>query len=131
MQSRRINPWQWQDQFGFSQAVEVPGGRQVLYCAGQASLDAEGRPVHAGDMGMQIKQAMDNLETLLRESGYDLASVVRFTIYTTDVDQLFASYGELAGRLARAGVQPAMTLLGVTRLAFPEMMVEIEATAVK
>lgn len=132
MQRRTVNPWQWQDQFGFSQALEVTAGQHVLYCAGQASMDAqEGKPAHPGDMGAQIRQAMDSLEEVLTRAGYSFSDIVRLNVYTTDVDQFFASYGEMAGRLAQAGIQPAMTLLGVARLAFPELMVEIEATAVK
>jgi len=50
MEQRIINPWKWQDQFAFAQAYEVSGGERVLYCAGQASVDAEGRPAHVGDM---------------------------------------------------------------------------------
>jgi enamine deaminase RidA (YjgF/YER057c/UK114 family) len=50
--------------------------------------------------------------------------------YTTDVDRFFEAYDVVAGRLAEAGCQPSSTLLGVTRLAFPELLVEIEATAV-
>lgn len=131
MERRTINPWQWQDQFGFSQALEITAGQHVLYCAGQTSIDAQGNPSHPGDIGAQVRQAMDNLDEVLSRAGYSLSDLVRLNVYTTDVDQLFASYDELVGRLAQAGVQPAMTLLGVTRLAFPELMVEIEATAVK
>ena len=45
---RIINPWKWQDNFGFVQANETSGGQRVLYCAGQASMDTDGRPVHPG-----------------------------------------------------------------------------------
>lgn len=131
MERRTINPWQWQDQFGFSQALEITAGQHVLYCAGQTSIDAQGNPSHPGNIGAQVRQAVDNLDEVLSRAGYSLSDLVRLNVYTTDVDQLFASYDELVGRLAQAGVQPAMTLLGVTRLAFPELMVEIEATAVK
>ena len=74
--------------------------------------------------------AIDNLEAVLREAGMGLANVVRLNIYTTDVDLFFANYGPMTERLAAAGVAPPGTLLGVARLAFPELMVEIEATAV-
>jgi enamine deaminase RidA (YjgF/YER057c/UK114 family) len=119
--TRTVNPWTWQDQFGYSQALETMAKQRVLYCAGQVS----------GDMAAQIQQAMDNLETVLTRAEYSLADVVRLTIYTTDVDALFESYGEIVGRLASVDAQPPITLLGVTRLAFPELMVEIEATAAK
>jgi 2-iminobutanoate/2-iminopropanoate deaminase len=81
-------------------------------------------------MRAQITQAMDNLETVLREAGAELADVVRLNYYTTDVDLFFEAYDATVGRLAEAGCRPASTLLGVSSLAFPEFMVEIEATAV-
>ena len=67
---------------------------------------------------------------MLREAKAGLSDVVRLNIYATDVDRFLEAFGAAAGRLAQAGCQPASTLLGVTRLAFPEMLVEIEATAV-
>jgi 2-iminobutanoate/2-iminopropanoate deaminase len=130
VQRRIINPWTWQDNFGFVQANEVSGTQRTLFLAGQASVDAEGRPVNAEDMGAQLTQAMDNLETVLREAGAELSDVVRLNYYTTDVDRFFEAVGVAAGRLTEAGCRPASTLLGVTRLVFPELLVEIEATAV-
>jgi enamine deaminase RidA (YjgF/YER057c/UK114 family) len=115
---------------GYVQANEVAGAGRTIYCAGQGSVDEEGRPMHSGDMGAQMGQALDNLEAVLEEAGAGLSDVVRLNIYTTDVDRFLEAYGSLAGRLTEAGCRPASTLVGVTRLAYPEMMVEIEATAV-
>lgn len=131
MERKMINPWTWQDQFGFSQAMEISGGQRVLYCAGQLSTDENGAPVHAGDMAAQIGQAFDNLEVVLQKAGFSLAEVVRLNYYTTDVDLMIENWGVLVGRLAQVGCQPSSTLLGVARLAFPDMLIEIEATAVK
>ena len=130
VERRIVNPWSWQDQMGYVQANEVYGAQRTLFCAGQTSVDEEGRPLHAGDMGAQLAQALDNLETVLGAAGAALSDVMRLNIYTTDVDLLFEAYGPAAARLAEAGCRPASTLLGVTRLAFPELLVEIEATAV-
>jgi enamine deaminase RidA (YjgF/YER057c/UK114 family) len=130
MERRVINPWTWQDRFGFVQAHEVSGAERTLYCAGQTSSDADGNPVHPGDMGAQLGQALDNLETVLSEAGFELSQVVRLNTYTTDVDAFLAASGETAARLAEAGCRPSATLLGVARLAFPEFLVELEATAV-
>jgi enamine deaminase RidA (YjgF/YER057c/UK114 family) len=115
---------------GYVQANDVAGAGRTIYCAGQGSVEEEGRPAHPGDMGAQMGQALDNLEAVLEEAGAGLSDVVRLNIYTTDVDRFLEAYGSLASRLAEAGYRPASTLLGVTRLAYPEMMVEIEATAV-
>jgi enamine deaminase RidA (YjgF/YER057c/UK114 family) len=131
MERRVINPWTWQDQFAFVQANEVSGHQRMLVCAGQTSSAPDGTPIHAGDIAAQITQALDNLQTVLSESGFEMSDVVRLTYYTTDMDGFLGAYGTLAGRLAETNCKPAATLLGVTRLAFPEFMVEIEATAVK
>jgi enamine deaminase RidA (YjgF/YER057c/UK114 family) len=130
MDKKVVNPWTWQDNFGFSQALELKGGQRTLVCAGQASVNADGEPVHAGDFAAQANQAIDNLETVLKQAGFALADVVRLNYYVTDVDTALGSFDKVGGRLAAAGCVPASTLLGVTRLAFPELMIEIEATAV-
>ena len=131
MEQRQINPWKWQDQYGFSQGIEVTNASRVLYCAGQASVDENGKPVHAGDMRKQIEQAFRNLDAVLKASGFSLANVVRLNYYTTDVDAFLAAGDVVGGRLAAAASQPSGTLLGVAKLAFPGLMIEIEATAVK
>jgi len=112
---------------------EVSGAQRTIFCAGQTSVDEEGRPVHPEDMRAQISQALTNIETVLDHAGFELSDVVRLNYYTTDVDGFFeAFWGEdaLVTRLTEAGCRPASTLLGVARLAFPELLVEIEATAV-
>lgn len=131
MEQKTINPWDWQNQLGFSQAIEVRAAQRVLYCAGQASMSADGRPLHAGDMRAQIGQALDNVEVVLKSAGLSLSDVVRLNYYTTNVDDFFAAYEVVLRRLKDAGIQPSSTLLGVSRLAFPELLIEIEATAVK
>jgi enamine deaminase RidA (YjgF/YER057c/UK114 family) len=125
-----VNPWQWSLQFGFNQGEIVEGGQRVLFCAGQTAVDGDGAPQHPGDMAAQIALAADNLEAVLRDAGMTLANVVRLNFYTTDVDAFIANAGVLGERTGAAGVAPPGTLLGVARLAFPELMVELEATAV-
>jgi enamine deaminase RidA (YjgF/YER057c/UK114 family) len=80
-------------------------------------------------MRAQIIQALDNVETVLRVAGFTLSDVVRLNYYITDVDRFFEAYDALATRLAESGCQPASTLVGVARLALPELLVEFEATA--
>jgi enamine deaminase RidA (YjgF/YER057c/UK114 family) len=130
MERRIINPWTWQDEFGYVQANEVSGAQRTLYCSGQAANDETGAAVLAGDMRGQIGLALANLETLLAAAGFAFADIVRLNIFTTDVDQFYANYDAFIGPLAEAGCQHTGCLIGVARLAFPEMMVEIEATAV-
>jgi enamine deaminase RidA (YjgF/YER057c/UK114 family) len=124
-----VNPWTWQERYGFVHGTVVPAAARTLYVAGQASTDDDGNPVHAGDMVAQVTQSIDNIERVLTEAGMTLADVVRLNVYTTDVDAFFAAHPTLVARFDAAGCRPASTLLGVTRLAFPEMLVELEATA--
>ncbi len=126
---RVVNPWKWQDPLGFVQAHEVTGAH-LVYCAGQASVDENGQPLHVGDMRAQAHQSLDNLQHVLTDAGLTLADVVRLNYYTTDVDAFFATFDEVVSRLAATGCRPACTLLGVQRLAYPELLVEMEATAV-
>jgi enamine deaminase RidA (YjgF/YER057c/UK114 family) len=125
-----VNPWQWSIDFGFNQGELVKGGTRVLFCSGQTSVDENGAPQHAGDMAAQIALAADNLEAVLAAAGMTFANIVRLNFYTTDPDAFMANAEVLGQRTGAAGVAPAGTLLGVARLAFPELMIEIEATAV-
>ena len=129
MERTAINPWPWSVEVGYNQAELVSGVTRTLHLAGQTAMDADGRPQHAGDMAGQVGLALDNVEAVLAAAGMSLADVVRMNIYTTDVDALLGSYGVIAERLGGAGVQPPGTLLGVTRLADSELLVELEATA--
>jgi enamine deaminase RidA (YjgF/YER057c/UK114 family) len=129
MQRRIVNPWTWQDAMGFVQANEVTGAQRVLICSGQTSVDADGNPLHPGNMRGQMEQAIDNLETVLTQGGMTFADVMRLNIYTTDMEQFFAHYEYFSTRLGQAGCRFAGTLLGVQRLADPSLLLEIEATA--
>jgi len=130
LQRTAVNPWTWSAELGFDQGVLVCGDPRTLYCAGQTATSGDGKPRHAGDLAAQLALSLDNLEAVLAEAGMSLANLVRLTVYTTDVDLLLAHYGGLASRLGAAGVAPPTTLLGVTRLAVPDLVVELEGTAV-
>src|ERR1700730_18704522 len=104
-----INPWKWQDPLGFVQANEVTGGHRVLYCAGQVSVDADGRPVHADNIGAQLNRAIDNLEQVLSAAGFGLQDVVRLNIYTTDIEGFSANRSVFIDRLLRKGCRQAST----------------------
>ena len=123
------NPWTWQEQFGFDQATEVQGESRTLHCAGQTAMDADGVPQHEGDMAKQIGAALDNVETVLASAKLTLADVVKINVYVTDMDAFFEHYALYAERLGSAGCRYSGTLLEVKRLAMPELMLEIEATA--
>jgi enamine deaminase RidA (YjgF/YER057c/UK114 family) len=129
MNQRIINPWTWQEPFAFVQGKEISGHQRVLFLAGQTSVDQNGKLLHPGDMRAQMAQALDNVETVLHGAGMDLSNIVRLNYYVTDVDLFFKEHDVLIERLNRAGCRSVGTLLGVSRLAFPGILIEMEATA--
>ncbi|MGA6208001.1 RidA family protein [Nocardia testacea] len=130
MERTAVNPVAWSKEMGFNQGELVSGHTRTLYCSGQTAMSDDGTPQHAGDMAAQLASSLDNLAAVLGEAGMSLANLVRLNVYTTDVDLVFQHYGVLATRLAASGVAPATTMLGVTRLAIPGLLVELEGTAV-
>ncbi|MEU0245702.1 RidA family protein [Streptomyces sp. NPDC006235] len=130
MERTAVNPVTWSVDLGFNQGEVVSGHTRTLYISGQTAMSDEGKPRHDGDMAAQLALSIDNMEAVLDEAGMSLVNVVRLNVYTTDVDLLFQHYGVLAGRLGAAGVAPTTTMLGVTRLAIPGQLVELEGTAV-
>jgi enamine deaminase RidA (YjgF/YER057c/UK114 family) len=130
MDRSAVNPWMWSTELGYNQGEIVSGHTRTLYCSGQTAMSGDGKPQHADDLAAQLALSLDNLEAVLGEAGMSLANLVRLNVYTTDVDRLFEHYGALASRLGAAGVAPSTTMLGVTRLAIPTLMVELEGTAV-
>lgn len=130
--SKIILPWTWGDKWGFVPAVESTGFTRIIHCAGQCDQSrVDGHPYHLDDMNAQVSGAIDNVEAVLASAGLTLANVVRLNYYVTDMPAFNAVPDEMhIGRLRNAGCRPASTLLGVSALAIPGMMVEIEATAV-
>jgi enamine deaminase RidA (YjgF/YER057c/UK114 family) len=130
MEKKIVNPWTWQDKFGFVQANDIIGAKRHVFCSGQVSVDNEGNPIHAGDMAAQIHQIFDNLEAVLHQAGVQLSDVVRLTYYTTDIEAFLQAGAALGERLGKGGCKPASTLLGVSSLFHPDIVIEIEATVV-
>lgn len=128
MEKHQINPWAWQDAAGFSQAWRVDGGGSIVFVSGQAPISADGQLVGEHDFEAQVRQVFANLRTVLEQAGGGLESVVKLTVFLTDMTRL-RDYTRIKGEFF-TGSQPAATAVGVTELARPEMMVEVEAFAV-
>lgn len=129
MNRSAVNPWDWSLKLGYNQAEIIESATRQLVCAGQTAVDDKGNPQHAGDMRAQISLALDNLEAVLAHAGMGLADVTRIGVYTTDVDEALKNFDLLGMRFGSQQSAPPMTLLGVSRLAIPELLFEIEASA--
>ena len=124
------NPTPWLQGFGLNHAVEVRGGERTLYLSGQTSSDADGSPLHPGDMVAQYKQAWSCLMDALASAGMDASNLVRLNFYVTDVPTFMAAAEEIMPIHGAAGAEIVSTLLGVKELYHPDIMIEIEGTAV-
>ncbi len=134
MSKRTINPWPWSEPLGYSQGVLVKQPREILYVAGQGSIDAEGNVVHVGDVVAQSRKAMDNVQTVLEAAGMSLADVVNYDVHAVDLQDYFMSgaHEQVAKRFAQAGNLPAGGIATESpALALPGMLVEITVTAAR
>ncbi|WP_316828273.1 RidA family protein [Pedobacter miscanthi] len=129
MEKRIINPWQWQDQRSYVQAVEVKNVTGTLYISGQTAINAEGISSDA-DMKTQLIQALQNLETVIAEAGYACSGIVRLNIYTTATAELWPHFNIFQDWIAKHNIRQSLTLLEVKSL-FETLKVELEATVVK
>ncbi|MDJ1505828.1 RidA family protein [Xanthocytophaga agilis] len=129
MEKRAINPWQWQDQRSYVQAVEVKQTEGILYCSGQAAVHADGRS-STDDMKTQLLLAIRNLEQVIHEAGYECQNIVRLNVFTTSSAELFTCFDVFQDWVAKHSIQQATTLLEVKSL-FETLKIELEATVVK
>ncbi|HEY1443360.1 MAG TPA: Rid family hydrolase [Acidimicrobiales bacterium] len=125
-----VNPWEWSKAFGFSQAVKLTDTRELLVCSGQTAMGPDGSLPPSADMGQQVRTALENVVAVLEAGGMTPANIVRSNIYTTDVDACIGVLGSTVQEVL-GSILPASTLLGVNRLAFPELLVEIEVIAAR
>ena len=115
----------WEPIVGYSRAVRI--GNQV-FVTGTTATDTEGNIVGKGDPAAQTAQAIENIRTALRKAGADLEDVVRTRMFVTDIGQ----WEEIGRAHARyfSTILPATTMVEISRLIHPDMLVEIEADAV-
>jgi enamine deaminase RidA (YjgF/YER057c/UK114 family) len=112
----------------YAQGVKTTGGT-IVWISGQVSQDRDGKVVHQGDFAAQGRQALANLKAMVEAAGGTIHDIIKVNTYLTDL-----RYREELARIRAEffpdGKLPASTLVGVTGLADPDMLLEIEAIAV-
>ncbi|MDO6516622.1 RidA family protein [Zobellia uliginosa] len=129
MKKNSINPWQWQNERSYVQAVEVIHPSATLYISGQTAIDAHGKSSTA-DMKTQLIKTIQNLEKIVEEAGFECKNIVRLNIYTTSTDDFFSCFDIFQNWISRHKIQQASTVLEVKRL-FETLKIELEATVIK
>ena len=135
MNRTAINPTEWGLQWSMNQAEVVEGLSRYVHFSGQVALEADAdsemgvRVVGEGDIRAQMEAALSNIDDILEAAGMTRANILSLRFFTTDVDGVLEHYDVYAGWIGEAGIMPPQTLLGVNRLALPDLLIEIEATA--
>jgi 2-iminobutanoate/2-iminopropanoate deaminase len=129
MEKRIINPWTWQNDRNYAQAVEVKNVQSTLYVSGQTAIDDNGISSDA-DMKTQITKTIENLEKVILQADFELKNMVRLNVFTTDHPAFFENFDILQSWITKHGIQQATTVIEVKTL-FETLKVEMEATIVK
>ncbi|WP_179375988.1 RidA family protein [Winogradskyella wichelsiae] len=129
MEKRIINPWEWQNERSYVQAVEVTKPEGTLYISGQTAIDDDGKS-STSNMKAQLIQAIENLESVIKEAGYECENIVRLNIYATSSEELFLCFDVFQNWITEHNIKQASTVLEVKSL-FETLKVELEATVVK
>ncbi|MCC6385599.1 MAG: RidA family protein [Bacteroidia bacterium] len=116
---------EWENRIGYSRAVRTGN---IITISGTTALDDGGNPL-VDDMEGQTLAIFRKIESVLKQAGSSLHEVVRIRIYVTDIsrwEEIAIAFNNVFGN-----IKPALTLVEVSRLIHPDMLIEIEATAVK
>ena len=111
-----------------SQGVEVPAGKMV-FVSGQVARDLDGSIAGVGDITTQTRKVLQNMQSVLAESGATMDDVVKVTVFVTNLERHFADIHKVRAEFFTSGY-PASTMVEVKSLVHEDMLIEIEAIAV-
>ena len=111
-----------------SQGVAVPVGRMV-FVSGQVARGVDGQLVGRGDIRAQTRKVLENTRSVLNEAGATMDDVVKVTVFVTNLAEHFSAIHEIRAEFFSSDY-PASTLVEISRLVDPDMLIEIEAVAV-
>ena len=123
-----IDSWD-SSQYSYSQGIAVESPKKIVFVAGQVSLDKQGNLVRKDDIVGQTEQAFKNVESVLREAGCTFDDIVKLNVFVKREEDYFK--GTEARKKILGKNFPASTLVQVRSLAYPDLLVEVEAIAVK
>ena len=125
--ARIIDPgWTWDDKLPIAQGKEIGN---TIYVSGQIAFNSTGKLVGKGNMKAQTRQVFRNIKAVLGAGGYKMRHIVKINTYITDASK-FMEMLEARGSVFGENL-PASTAVVVAALAFPELLIEVEAIAVK
>ncbi len=123
---RNVDPgWTWDDRLPLAQGKQIGN---TIYVSGQVAYDPDGNLVGEGDMKAQTRQVFENIRTVLESAGSSLKDIVKINTYITDGSKfmdMLAARSEVFG-----DDPPASTAVVVAALAFPGLLIEVEAIAI-
>ena len=129
MEIHFVNPETVHETTGYSHAGYFDGPGRAVYISGQVARNLKGETVGVGNLEEQTRQAYQNISNILGSLGGNMENVIKLNIYTTKLDQISAIH-KVRDEFFAGKEKPCSTLVGVTGLASPDFLIEIEAVAV-